>query len=175
MRTKTAGTVPGKSAEPWYKQGWPWFLMAFPAIAVVAGFITLWLAIRSWDGLVVDDYYQEGKMIEQAIGRTVRARELGLLADLKVGAETIEVDLSRGAGAAEPPTLVVTIAHPTQGGHDQKLLLKKTVTGSFAASLAPLTAGRWLVVVEDESRTWRLAGEMHVPDQIQVRIEPPQS
>ena len=30
-----------KPEEPWYRQGWPWFLIAFPAIAVVAGIATL--------------------------------------------------------------------------------------------------------------------------------------
>ncbi|MEQ1516273.1 MAG: FixH family protein, partial [Usitatibacteraceae bacterium] len=38
--------------EPWYRQRWPWLLMAGPAIVVVAGFVTLALAIQSSDGLV---------------------------------------------------------------------------------------------------------------------------
>ena len=41
--------------QPWYKDRWPWILMAGPAVVVVAGFITLWLAISSDDGLVSDD------------------------------------------------------------------------------------------------------------------------
>lgn len=40
---------------PWYKQFWPWFIIALPASAVVAGFYTLWLAINTPDYLVVDD------------------------------------------------------------------------------------------------------------------------
>ena len=40
---------------PWYKQFWPWFIIALPASAVVASFITLWIAISNPDPLVVDD------------------------------------------------------------------------------------------------------------------------
>lgn len=40
---------------PWYRQFWPWFIIALPASAVVAGFITLWLAVSNPDHLVVDD------------------------------------------------------------------------------------------------------------------------
>jgi hypothetical protein len=40
---------------PWYRQFWPWFIIALPASAVIAGFITLWLAMSRPDHLVVDD------------------------------------------------------------------------------------------------------------------------
>ena len=40
---------------PWYRQFWPWFIIALPAAAVIASFITLWLAISRPDYLVVDD------------------------------------------------------------------------------------------------------------------------
>jgi hypothetical protein len=50
--------VPGQDV-PWYRQFWPWFIIALPASAVVASFITLWLAISNPDGMVVsDDEYQ---------------------------------------------------------------------------------------------------------------------
>ena len=40
---------------PWYRQFWPWFIIALPASAVVASFITLWLAISNPDQLVIDE------------------------------------------------------------------------------------------------------------------------
>ncbi len=40
--------------KPWYREPWPWLLMAGPAIVVVAGFLTLGFAIQSADGLVAD-------------------------------------------------------------------------------------------------------------------------
>lgn len=40
---------------PWYRQFWPWFIIALPASAVIASFISLWLAISHPDQLVVSD------------------------------------------------------------------------------------------------------------------------
>ena len=45
---------------PWYRQFWPWFIIALPASAVIASFVTLWLAISNPDHLVVDEVeYQQ--------------------------------------------------------------------------------------------------------------------
>lgn len=160
-----------KSIEPWYRQGWPWFLIAIPAVAVVAGMITLWLAVTTWDGLVVDDYYQEGKTIEKTIARSVRAAEMGLVADVRVRAEDVGVELAARAEVALPPTVVLTISHPTRAGMDQVVLLKRR-DGIYVGELAPLASGRWLLQIEDESKTWRMNGTANVPAASAVRIVP---
>lgn len=57
---------------PWYKQFWPWFIIALPASVVVASFVTLWLALSNPDPLVVeDDEYQRlsGALKAQAPAR----------------------------------------------------------------------------------------------------------
>jgi hypothetical protein len=158
-----------KDAPPWYKQGWPWFLIAPPAVAVIAGFITLWIAVSTFDGLVVDDYYQQGKVIEQTIARSVRAGEMGLAAELKITADEVRISLSSTRDAPLPPGVLLTIAHPTRSGRDQKLLLQGR-DGVFSGPLQPLSAGRWLVQVEDESETWRLNGTAHLPAETEIRI-----
>jgi hypothetical protein len=169
-----SNTLQCKSSEPWYKQGWPWFLVALPATAVVAGFITLWIAVSTWDGLVVDDYYQQGKTIEITLARSVRARDLGLAARLTFTAESLSVALSTGDGVRPPPTVRVTIAHPTQAGHDQVVLLTGR-DGVFSGPIAPLSTGRWLIQIEDESRTWRLNGTTYLPTETEITILPTDS
>ena len=57
------------SDRPWYREPWPWILMSVPATAVVAGIITLWLAVSSADGLVAEDYYKQGLAINRVIER----------------------------------------------------------------------------------------------------------
>ena len=48
--------------EPWYKQFWPWFIIALPASVVIASFFTLYLAVSNPDQLIVtDDEYLELK------------------------------------------------------------------------------------------------------------------
>jgi len=131
----------------------------------------LWLAIQSWDGLVVDDYYQQGKTIHTTIARAERASELGLAADLSLSAEEARVQLSVKQDTPLPPTVILTISHPTRSGHDQVVLLK-LVDGTFAGPLEPLTAGRWLIQLEDESRTWRLNGTVYLPTETRLRMLP---
>ena len=63
---------------PWYRQGWPWFLIALPATAVVGGIITAILAVRGFDGPVVADYYKQGLAINEEVARAQLARELAI-------------------------------------------------------------------------------------------------
>ena len=51
---QNSNLAPGE-IEPWYRQFWPWFIIALPASAVIASFFTLWLAISNPDQLVVDE------------------------------------------------------------------------------------------------------------------------
>ena len=45
---------------PWYRQFWPWFIIALPTAAVIASFVSLWLALSHPDQLIVteDEYRQ---------------------------------------------------------------------------------------------------------------------
>ena len=47
--------------RPWQREPMVWMLIAIPASSVLVGMVMLWLAIASYDGLVVDDYHQQGK------------------------------------------------------------------------------------------------------------------
>ena len=58
-----------RDTRPWYSHPYVWMVIAFPLAAVIAGFITLTLAIQSDTGLVVDDYYRKGQAINQIIER----------------------------------------------------------------------------------------------------------
>lgn len=55
------------SPQPWWKFGHVWLVLSGPAIVVVAGFITLWLAIRTPDPVVTSDYYRQGMEINQSL------------------------------------------------------------------------------------------------------------
>jgi hypothetical protein len=55
--------------RPWYRQIWPWLVMAPPFAAVVAGFAILWIAIASDDGLVTPDYARRGIEVKQRLTR----------------------------------------------------------------------------------------------------------
>jgi len=147
----------GVRAQAWYREPWPWILMAGPAIVVVAGLVTAWLAVRSDDGLVFDDYYKQGLAINQTLGRADAAARRGIEAELYLVDGRVRVLL----GAAAPGALRLRLAHPTRAGMDQSLELTKVGQGIYEGRLQPLRAGRWHVVLEQ--RDWRLAGDWIVP------------
>lgn len=159
------------TTEPWYRQRWPWILISLPATSVVAGMTLLYFAITTADGLVVDDYYRQGRAIDQTMARSVHAAELGLVADLKFRSDWLSVTLSADQAATLPSQLIVTIAHPTRGGRDQSFVVNGS-NGVFAAALSPLTTGRWLVQLEDGARTWRLRAAVYLPTDTEVQILP---
>ncbi len=154
----------------WYREPWPWLLMAGPAIVVVASAITLWLAVSSDDGLVVDDYYKQGRGINQILSRDQAALQRGYRATLawRVDSGRMRVTLS-GHGEL-PPTLRLLIVHPTRPGLDQVAQLDRIDAGLYEAAAAAPSAGRWLVTIEDDERNWRLTGEWQVPQQMQIQL-----
>ena len=58
---------PPPGGEPWWKFPLVWMVIAGPAIVVVAGFYTLWLAVRTPDPVVAQDYYRQGLEINKTL------------------------------------------------------------------------------------------------------------
>ena len=160
----------GAAASHWYRQPWPWILIAGPAIVVVAGFVTLWLAVRSAHGLVSEDYYKRGLAITRTLAQSERAVALELVAAVSVSSGELSVRLSSKEAAAQAAaTLLVQISHPTRAGLDQNLLLQRQGERYVGAFRLP-AAGHWLLQLEDEARTWRLLGNLVLPANGEVLI-----
>lgn len=139
---------------PWYRNLWPWLLMAGPAAVLVAGAATTWIAFATADGLVAEDYYKQGLSINRRLAREETARALGISAQIEL-APTIKVVLQ---GAA-PEALIVQLAHATRAGHDVRLRLAPSAPGTYEALLPALPAGRWRIVIEDPHGSWRILKE----------------
>ncbi len=153
----------GQDKRPWYMHRWPWILMAGPAVVVVAGIVTAWIAMTTSDGLVADDYYKQGLAVNQMLARNDAAAAMQLEARLRLADGRIELRLTSRARAPLPPRVRVMLAHPTRSGLDQRLTLAGE-GGIYAGSPAALGAGRWQVVIEDEAGTWRMGGSVQLPD-----------
>lgn len=53
------------AAAPWWKFGHVWLIIAGPLVVIVAGFVTLWLAIRTPDPVITPDYARQGLELNQ--------------------------------------------------------------------------------------------------------------
>ncbi len=149
--------------RPWYQEPWPWLLMLGPAIVVVAGFITLYLAASGQDGLVVDDYYKQGKTINQSLHRDAVARQIGITATVTFDQanDQLNVILRRADGQALPASISVVLVHATRSGADKIVTLSPLENG-YTGKLPSLGAGKWNVLIEDTQKKWRLQKEILV-------------
>jgi len=144
--------------EPWYRQFWPWFLIALPGSVVIASFVTLWLAISRPNPMVVDDYARIARSTEQRLERDQAAAALGVHAEIRLieGANIVEVRLLPETVA--PESLELRLSHPLVEERDQVIKLMR-VPGGWSASLEP-PAGRWYLQLYPGDRSWRLSGEL---------------
>lgn len=142
----------------WYRQPWPWLLMLMPALALVGGLVTLWLAVSTNHAMVVDDYYREGKAINRTLARDAAAARLGLSARVVRGDDGGPVvTMSSVSGTALPAALTLRVIHATRAEFDQIHSLRPVMPGRYAGSALALPGeGRWHLVIEGPEATWRL-------------------
>lgn len=165
--------TPTHPPRPWYKEPYVWMMIFFPAVAVVAGMITLRLALVSNDGLVVDDYYKQGKAINRVLARDDEAARLGLSAVVQFNWETsaMQAQLSAREAFAFPEVIETKFMHRTRAGFDQTLELKHVNAGLYRATLPKLAVGGWHVSLE--AGAWRLLGTIDPgTTQLEITAEP---
>lgn len=168
-------TAPNRiPSSPWYREPWPWLLMVGPVVVIVAGFITAWLAFRSSDGLVDDDYYKQGLAVNQRIHRDQEALERGIEVDLELDSQRRELTarLREKSPRGTPPVLNVRMSHPTAAGRDLSLSLSLGPDGVYRTGLTEQLAGRWMVSITDASSRWRLVGDWQPEMTSALHLEP---
>lgn len=175
MQTMTMPNSPNsqKTAQPWWRHRWPWLLMAGPAIVLVAGSYTSYLAYKGQDALVVGDYYKKGKAINQDLSRDRAAAALGLkmALDYRANVGQLEGRITHN-GALGDDQLMLHLAHATQPEKDVKLLVKLDADGRFVVPLPMLERSRWTVLVEPLHRGWRLEGRWDWPASYSATMQP---
>jgi hypothetical protein len=156
---------------PWYRQGWPWFLIAVPATAVIGGAVTFYLAARGWDGPVVQDYYKQGLAINTEIARAARAVELGIVAEVTLeglsAGDRLRVQVQAAQTLPPEAALQLRLAHPGRRDADRVAVLARaavaddqrsaTYVGAWSSGAETATPTRpvaWQAVIE--TREWRL-------------------
>ena len=161
------------SPPPWYKQFWPWFLMFFPAVAVVAGIATIIIAVKTDDGLVKDDYYKAGLAINQTLELKQKAHELDINANVNWDKLTQTITLKLSGKISKPPTrLTMQMVHTTIANHDQTTTLFLAPDNkSYTGRIKKVAAGNWIIIIEPEEKIWRINGRVKLPKQIQWQLD----
>jgi hypothetical protein len=150
---------PSSASKPWFRHPEPWLLFAAPIAAVVAGSITWWIAAHTNNSLVVDDYYKQGKAINQTLARDQRSAEFGLRATLTVdrASQTAFLRLTASSSSVVLPDAIrVQWIHATRSELDHQHWLRRASEDRWQGAFAVPAEGRWQIQIDDGAGQWRL-------------------
>ncbi|WP_445011482.1 FixH family protein [Vreelandella stevensii] len=160
--------------QPWYKQFWPWFLLALLSSSIVVSTTFAVLSVKTADGMVVqEDYYEHGKAINMILAKQERANELGLSAELRIDPLTSDIVLDL-TGDDRPETLYLTLIFPTQDDRDQEFVLEHVREGRYITQGPDNLRYRWYIQLQPQQTDadWRLIGEARFPNEESVALLP---
>jgi hypothetical protein len=148
--------------QPWYRQFWPWFLIALPGSVVIASFGMLYLALSHDDSRVHDNYYREGLAINQRLAADRTAQQLGLRAQLRFDDEG-HIALQLSGDLVPPSQLQLQLIHPLDNQRDRTVALAHLGGSDYGIHLDAPPQGRWHLELSDPADArWRLRGSAHL-------------
>ena len=163
--------MPREESRNWKQEPLVWLLIAIPASAVVMGVFMLVMAIQSYSGLVVDDYYKKGKQINRVLARDRLAWELGLAAGLTLGDDgSVELRFAPDVGYVPGERIELVLVHATRPGLDRSLVLDRVEGQLLVANLTLPGPGRWNLFLQTPD--WRLTGSLRYPQQNRASLLP---
>ena len=153
MKSPASSFPVERVARRWYREPWPWLLMGGPFIVIIASLASAWMAVKSDDGVVAQDYYKQGLLINQRLRHAAPNPELrlGAMITVTTGGE-VRVHMEGLADAL--PSLRLKLAHPATGSHPAVVMLNRSADGDYVGALPEQTPGRWIVTLESDG--WRL-------------------
>lgn len=156
--------------KPWHRNRWFWLVAAPPIAAVIGGLLTVMIAVRNADTLVVDDYARIGHTFDVDQSRDRRAGALGVTATLRVDRRDGAVELAvRGV---PPRALDLKLIHPTDASGDRQISLSPDEQGHYVGNLGGLDTFRREVEIASPEQGWRLRGKLPTAAG-DVRLTPP--
>ncbi|TCJ16290.1 hypothetical protein EZJ19_05140 [Parasulfuritortus cantonensis] len=146
----------------WWSEPMVWLLITLPLTAVIAGTLTVWIAVKNADTLVKEEHVKDGMGIAKVADRDIKAAQLGVVATLQAEPGRLVLKLS-GHFAKPQSGLTLTLVHPTDERQDMVLLFSPAGPDSYATAYASLPAGKRLLELAPGDRSWRLAGQWQAP------------
>lgn len=157
--------------KPWYKQFWPWFLIAIPTSSFIMAYFIVKFATNTQDSLVVDDYYKEGKTYNVNHQKVENARKLRIMTDLTVNDGQIALEFHSGI-PEEGNALKLSFYHVTLAERDVSLLLTRDANGIYRGFVEQDLSGKWRVTLSPLDDSWKVQQEIGLPRADKIRFVP---
>jgi hypothetical protein len=127
---------------------------------VILGVSLAVVATRGADTLVVSNYYDAGKGINQSLEREKLAERLAIRAQLLLDNQTGTAEL-RIEGHSRPMLLTLNLISPTQAEKDRRIILQPAEGNLYTGILPDDVGGRRFVEVlgKEGDSEWRLFEE----------------
>lgn len=157
--------------NPWYKEFWPWFLIAVPIITFAMGGLLLKLAISTEDSLVVDDYYKEGKAINARLDKEAIAKKMNITTDLTINDGSIALQFHSGI-PKEGNAVKLSFYHVTLEDRDVSVLLSRDANGIYRGFVEESLDGKWRVSLTPFDDSWKIQNTLHLPYSGIIKFNP---
>lgn len=153
--------------KPWYKQFWPWLLIAIPGSSVITGTIMLTVAFNGKDTLVRDEWYKDGMAINQRMEKRNKAKDAGISAVASFDKEENIVTLRlNNVPSQQDQELALELIHPTLEQRDIKAPLFRTPDNRYFAKLPVTPSGFYYTLLSSQQGGWEIESQVHFTESL---------
>lgn len=176
MQAQNTQSNPRLMAKPWYKELWFWLLISPMLTLIVTVPIMLTTAFKGADDRVIDDYYKEGRMINNRFEAQALALTRGISGQLDFDWTVGEVWFVANTSLSEA-SLNLGFSHPAKAELDFSLTLKKASAKRYRADLPSMYKGRWYIYLEggltdgEGEKVWRLSETVNLTDSRSIPLQ----
>lgn len=157
-----------QDTKPWYKQLWPWLLIAIPVITAIKAVHTVIIMQKSSPDLVVDDYYKQGKAINMQLAKYREAELRNLQASILIAGNKAIIHFAKNSVLEGEVHL--DFYHPTIAASDFALNAQRSGEQLYIAELPLTPEGKWQLVVSDASNEWKLRAVLALPATTETKL-----
>ncbi len=157
----------------WYQIPIVWLVVGIPLVSIVVTLSIVWISVKTFDGVVVDDYYRKGLEINRELARDRNAKSISLEANASIVDGQLHFELRSDSNVSWPDKLELGFYHPTVSNRDILVTLNHEGSGQYSAPPLQLAFGKWNVITGTE--IWRLKGTLYHPAEKGFSLKPVQS
>ena len=183
-------TDPNERITRWYREPWAWYILIILLVSISWGSFQVYTAFTIRDSVVIDDYYKNGKSINQDMTRIQNARTLGIEGILLIDALLGEVRVTlQGELTQWPQHLKLSFLSPVFADQDQSLVLTRsfgtsTAQSTYVGQLTTAVSGRYYLQLETQDELipevgyetgWKITQEAKVAPDTPIRLKNPEA